>query len=110
MTLFMMDWNSSSVYSRVGNGTIRIFDGPYCIHGTLREDSDEGSSISLVSDCWAAKIIKESSACWSCNIMKASVMTWIFTNMEPNYSGCIFTCNLIEGEGLIKAESNNSFS
>lgn len=76
MTLFMMDWNSSSVYSRVGNGTIRIFDGPYRVHGTLREegvleDSDEGSSISLVSDCWAAKIIKESSACWSCNIMKA---------------------------------------
>lgn len=75
MTFLMMDWNSSSVYSRVGKGAILILEGVNCVHGTLREEGTPkvfagGSSTFPVSDCCEAKIIKESSVCWSCSNMK----------------------------------------
>lgn len=68
MTFLVIDWNSSSVYSRVGNGASLILEGLNCIHGTLRKDgaSEEWREVPL-PDCWAAKIIKESKICWSCS-------------------------------------------
>lgn len=72
MTLLMMDWNSSSVYSRVGKGAILIFEGLNCVQGILRDDitpvecNGVSSIFSLampVSDCWAANMIKESNTC-----------------------------------------------
>ena len=50
MTFLMIDWNSSSVYSRVGKGAIRMFEGLNFINGNLSEealpeDCTEGRSI-----------------------------------------------------------------
>lgn len=74
MTFLMMDWNSSAVYSQVGKGAIRIFEGLNCINGNLSEeavpkDCPDVSSIfweELVSVCWAANIMNASITCWSC--------------------------------------------
>lgn len=76
----MMDWNSSSVYSRVGNGAILILDGVNRVHGSLREEAapeecNGESSIFPVSDCCEANIMKESSTCWSCSGMKTITNT-----------------------------------
>lgn len=67
-TLLVIDWNSSSVYSRVGNGAIRMLAGLNCIKGAFREDNSfsegtEPSPINPMSDCCAAKMIKESNIC-----------------------------------------------
>lgn len=75
MTLLIIDWNSSSVYSRVGKGTIRILEGLYRVHGCLKDkcvpDKFDGgistfSVATLAPVCWAAKIMNESNTCWSC--------------------------------------------
>lgn len=58
MTVLMMDWNSSSVYSRVGKGASLMFEGLNRVHGIRNEDfvsneSDTDSSLvtELVTDC-----------------------------------------------------------
>lgn len=56
MTFLTIDWNSSSVYSRVGKGAILMLEGLNCINGTLRDDDSskewtEEDSIFPLSDC-----------------------------------------------------------
>lgn len=59
MTVLTMDWNSSSVYSRVGNGASFMFEGLKRVQGIFREefvtDGSEGEFTSslpeLVNDC-----------------------------------------------------------
>lgn len=56
MTALMMDWNSSSVYSRVGNGASLMFEGLNRVQGIFSEEfvsneSQGDSSTELVTDC-----------------------------------------------------------
>lgn len=72
ITFLTIDWNSSSTYSRVGKGAIRIFEGLNCVHGKfskegLLEEFDEVLFLLtwriLVSISWEAKIMNESMTC-----------------------------------------------
>lgn len=71
ITLLMIDWNSSSVYSRVGNGTILMSEGMNCFQDRsseegLSDDFDEGSMVIFsmsVWVCWADRMINESKTC-----------------------------------------------
>lgn len=71
MTSLTMDWNSSSVYSRVGNGASLIVEGLNCLHDILGGEGAsiecKGDSIASVSNldavCWEAYIMKESITC-----------------------------------------------
>lgn len=59
MTVLTMDWNSSSVYSRVGNGASFMFEGLNRVQGIFSEefvtDGSEGDFASslteFVGDC-----------------------------------------------------------
>lgn len=71
MTLFTMDWNSSSVYSRVGNGTTLMFDGLNFVQGILSFVCNEVESRDGIGSrtsefdicCCSANIMNESSIC-----------------------------------------------
>lgn len=70
MTLLTMDWNSSSVYSGVGNGATLKVEGLNCFQGLFRcecnevESKDDCPSASeLVISCCAANIMNESITC-----------------------------------------------
>lgn len=71
ITLLIMDWNSSSMYSRVGKGTIFMLEGRNCVHDCWSREVFEVNSLSsltiLVFSCWATNIMKESKTCCSCN-------------------------------------------
>jgi len=75
MTFLIMYWNSSSVYSRVGKGTILIFEGMKRIEGNFGKEgisnktdiaTSESPGILLVSVSCEVSIMKESKTCWSC--------------------------------------------
>lgn len=74
MTFLTMDWNSSSVYSRVGNGASLMSEGLYWVHGILSWASESrewlGNLCKFVIVAWAAYIMNESMTCWSCEKKK----------------------------------------